>query len=57
MASNLSRAANPLRLHPRLELLIGEAMTSGRSGPCVAVVQNGEVALVRAYGFRDVEAA
>jgi CubicO group peptidase (beta-lactamase class C family) len=42
---------------PDLELLIAEAMDEWKiPGLAVAVVQNGEVALVRAYGFRDVEA-
>jgi len=41
---------------PDLELLIAEAMDEWKiPGLAVAVVQNGEVALVRAYGFRDVE--
>src|SRR5438105_8741327 len=40
-----------------LELLIAEAMDEWKvPGLAIAVVQNGEVALVRAYGFRDVEA-
>src|SRR5262245_19191000 len=40
-----------------LELLITEAMDEWKiPGLAVAVVQNGEVALVRAYGLRDVEA-
>jgi len=42
---------------PELELLITEAMDEWKiPGLAVAVVQNGEVALVRAYGLRDVEA-
>ena len=42
---------------PALELLITEAMDEWKiPGPAVAVVQNGEVVLVRAYGLRDVEA-
>ena len=42
---------------PALELLITEAMDEWKvPGLAVAVVQNGEVALVRAYGLRDVEA-
>src|SRR5712671_4726067 len=42
---------------PDLELLIAEAMDEWKiPGLAVAVVQNGEVALVRAYGLRDVEA-
>jgi CubicO group peptidase (beta-lactamase class C family) len=40
-----------------LELLIAEAMDEWRvPGLAVAVVQNGEVAFVGAYGLRDVEA-
>src|SRR6266545_17051 len=42
---------------PELELLITEAMDEWKiPGLAVAVVENGEVALVRAYGLRDVEA-
>jgi CubicO group peptidase (beta-lactamase class C family) len=42
---------------PALELLITEAMDEWKiPGLAIAVVQNGEVALVRAYGLRDVEA-
>jgi CubicO group peptidase (beta-lactamase class C family) len=42
---------------PELEALIAEAMDEWKiPGLAVAVVQNREVALVRAYGLRDVEA-
>src|SRR5712691_5086920 len=42
---------------PALELLITEAMDEWKlPGLAIAVVQNGEVALARAYGLRDVEA-
>jgi Beta-lactamase len=42
---------------PELELLIAEAMDEWKiPGLAIAVVQNGEVALLRAYGLRDVEA-
>lgn len=42
---------------PELEALIAEAMDEWKiPGLAVAAVQNGEVALVRAYGLRDVEA-
>jgi CubicO group peptidase (beta-lactamase class C family) len=42
---------------PALELLITEAMDEWKiPGLAVAVVQNGEVVPVRAYGLRDVEA-
>jgi CubicO group peptidase (beta-lactamase class C family) len=42
---------------PELERLITEAMDEWKvPGLAIAVVQNGEVALVRAYGLRDVEA-
>jgi CubicO group peptidase (beta-lactamase class C family) len=42
---------------PELELLIAEAMDEWKvPGLAIAVVQNGEVALIRAYGLRDVEA-
>jgi CubicO group peptidase (beta-lactamase class C family) len=41
---------------PALELLITEAMDEWKiPGLTVAVVQNGEVALVRAYGLRDAD--
>jgi CubicO group peptidase (beta-lactamase class C family) len=42
---------------PELELLIAEAMDEWKiPGLAITVVQNGQVALVRAYGLRDVEA-
>src|SRR5215468_3483544 len=42
---------------PALELLIPKAMDEWKvPGLAIAVVQNGEVALVRAFGLRDVEA-
>ena len=42
---------------PAFELLITETMDEWKvPGLAVAVVQNGEVALVRPYGLRDVEA-
>jgi CubicO group peptidase (beta-lactamase class C family) len=42
---------------PALELLITEAMDEWKiPGLAVAVVQNREVALIKAYGLRDVEA-
>ena len=42
---------------PDLELLITEAMEEWKiPGLAIAVVQNGEVTLVRAYGLRDAEA-
>src|SRR5215813_8243703 len=42
---------------PELERLIAEAMDEWKiPGLAVAVVQNGEVALLGAYGLRDVEA-
>jgi CubicO group peptidase (beta-lactamase class C family) len=42
---------------PELEALIGEAMDEWKvPGLAIAVVQNGEVALLKAYGLRDVEA-
>jgi CubicO group peptidase (beta-lactamase class C family) len=42
---------------PDLESLIAEAMEEWKvPGLAVAVVRNGEVALVGAYGLRDVEA-
>ena len=42
---------------PDLERLITESIDEWKvPGLAVAVVQNGEVALVRPYGLRDVEA-
>ena len=42
---------------PDLEALIAEVMDEWKiPGLAIAVVQNGEVALVKAYGLRDVEA-
>jgi CubicO group peptidase (beta-lactamase class C family) len=42
---------------PELDALVAEAMDEWKiPGLAVTVVQNGEVALVRAYGLRDVEA-
>ncbi len=42
---------------PDLEALIAEAMDEWKiPGLAIAVVQNGQVALVEAYGLRDVEA-
>jgi CubicO group peptidase (beta-lactamase class C family) len=42
---------------PALEALIAEAMDEWKiPGLAIAVVQNGEAALVKAYGLRDVEA-
>ena len=42
---------------PELENLIAEVMEEWKvPGLAVAVVQNGEAALVRSYGLRDVEA-
>ena len=42
---------------PELEALTAEAMDEWKiPGLAIVVVQNGEVALVKAYGLRDVEA-
>src|SRR5580698_5345137 len=42
---------------PEIERLVAEALDEWKvPGLAIAVVQNGEVALVRAYGLRDVEA-
>ena len=42
---------------PEFEALVAEAMNEWKiPGLAIAVVQNGEVALVKAYGLRDVEA-
>jgi CubicO group peptidase (beta-lactamase class C family) len=58
MASkSVARSESIAAFIPDLELLIAEAMDEWKiPGLAVAVVQNGEVALVRGYGFRDVEA-
>jgi CubicO group peptidase (beta-lactamase class C family) len=58
MASqSVARSESIAACIPALELLITEAMDEWKiPGLAVAVVQNGEVALVRAYGLRDVEA-
>jgi CubicO group peptidase (beta-lactamase class C family) len=58
MASQpVARSESIAAFIPALELLIAEAMDEWKvPGLAVAVVQNGEVALVRAYGLRDVEA-
>src|SRR5438309_11449065 len=58
MASRSAVRSEPIAAFiPALELLIAEAMDEWKvPGLAVAVVQNGGVALVRAYGLRDVEA-
>ncbi len=58
MASqSVARSESIAAFIPDLERLITEAMDEWKiPGLAVAVVQSGEVALVRAYGFRDVEA-
>ena len=57
MASqSVARSESIAAFIPALELIIAEAMDEWKiPGLAVAVVQNGELALVRAYGFRDVE--
>jgi CubicO group peptidase (beta-lactamase class C family) len=58
MASQSVARSEPIApFIPDLEILITEAMDEWKiQGLTVAVVQNGEVALVEAYGLRDVEA-
>ena len=58
MASqSVARSESIAPFIPALELLIAEAMDEWKvPGLAAAVVQNGEVALLRAYGLRDVEA-
>jgi CubicO group peptidase (beta-lactamase class C family) len=58
MASqSVARSESIAAFIPELEGLIAEAMDEWKvPGLAVAVVQNGEAALVRAYGLRDVEA-
>jgi CubicO group peptidase (beta-lactamase class C family) len=56
-SQSVARSESIAPFIPALELLIAEAMDEWKvPGLAVAVVQNGEVALVRAYGHRDVEA-
>src|SRR5262245_1723267 len=57
MASrSVARSVSIAPLIPALELLIAEAMEEWKiPGLAVAVVQNGGVALLGAYGLRDVE--
>src|SRR5580692_1076998 len=58
MASrSVARSESIAAFIPDLERLIAEAMDEWKiPGLAIAVVQNGEAALVRAYGLRDVEA-
>src|SRR6516164_1525146 len=58
MASQSVARCEPIAAFaPELERLITEAMDEWKvPGLAVAVVQNGEVALLSAYGLRDVEA-
>ncbi|MBV9815158.1 MAG: serine hydrolase, partial [Alphaproteobacteria bacterium] len=58
MASRIFARSEPIASFvPDLERLIAEAMDEWKvPGLAVAVVKNGEVALVSAYGLRDVEA-
>jgi CubicO group peptidase (beta-lactamase class C family) len=58
MASqSVARGESIAAFIPDLELLIAEAMDEWKiPGLAVAVVQNGELVLVSAYGLRDVEA-
>ena len=58
MASqSVARSESVAACIPELERLIAEAMDEWKiPGLAVAVVQNGEVAFLKAYGFRDVEA-
>jgi CubicO group peptidase (beta-lactamase class C family) len=58
MASqSVTRSQSIASFIPALELLITEAMDEWKiPGLAVAVVQNGELALLKAYGLRDVEA-
>ena len=58
MASqSIARSESVAAFVSELERLISEAMDEWKvPGLAITVVQNGEVALVRAYGLRDVEA-
>ena len=54
---SIARSESVAAFVPELERLIPEVMEEWKvPGLAVAVVQNGEVALFRAYGLRDVEA-
>ena len=56
-AQSVARSDSIAAFIPALELLVTEAMDEWKvPGLAVAVVQNGEVALARAHGLRDVEA-
>jgi hypothetical protein len=53
-SQSTARSESVAAFVPELERLITEAMDEWKvPGLAVAVVQNGEVALVRAYGLRD----
>ena len=55
--ASVARSESIAAFTPALERLIAEAMDEWKiPGLAIAVVQNGELALVRAYGLRDVEA-
>jgi len=58
MASRPVTPSEPIaRFVPELEALIADVMDEWKiPGLAIAVVQNGEAALVKAYGLRDVEA-
>src|SRR6266851_7894909 len=56
-AQSVARSDSIAAFIPALERLVTEAMDEWKvPGLAVAVVQNGEVALARARGLRDVEA-
>jgi CubicO group peptidase (beta-lactamase class C family) len=56
-SQSVARSESIAAFIPDLERLIAEAMDEWKiPGLAIAVVQSGEVALVRAYGLRDVEA-
>jgi CubicO group peptidase (beta-lactamase class C family) len=57
-SQSVARSESIAPFIPELEFLITEAMDEWKvPGLSIAVVQNGEVALLRAYGLRDVEAS
>src|SRR4051794_11920021 len=58
MASeSVARSESPTAFFPELERLIAEVMEEWKvAGLAVAVVHNGEIAFLRSYGLRDVEA-
>jgi CubicO group peptidase (beta-lactamase class C family) len=56
-SESVARSASIASFLLEIERLVTDSMDEWKiPGLAIAVVQNGEVALVGAYGFRDVEA-